>query len=46
MSKERRFKSEESESSRNRGYTRGRGRVFFFVVVGRPTVHHVMADIK
>ena len=40
-------KSEESESSRGRGYTRGRGRVFFFfVVVGRPTVHYVVADIK
>ena len=40
------IKSEESESSRGRGYTRGRGRVFFFVVVGRPTLHHVVADIK
>ena len=29
------IKSEESESSRGRGYTRGRGRGFF-VVVGRP----------
>ena len=40
------IKSEESESSRGRGYTHGRGRVFFFVVVGRPMVHHVVADIK
>ena len=39
------IKSEESESSRGRGYTRGRGRGFF-VVVGRPTVHHVVEDIK
>ena len=39
-------KSEESESGRGRGYTRGRGRGFFFVVVERPTVHHVVADIK
>ena len=40
------IKSEESETSRGRGYTRGRDRGFFFVVVGRPTVHHVVADIK
>ena len=39
------IKSEESESSRGRGYTRGHGRGFFVVVV-RPTVHHVVADIK
>ena len=39
------IKSDESESGRGRGYTRGRGRGFF-VVVGRPTVHHVVADIK
>ena len=40
------IKSEESETSSGRGYTRGRGRVFFFVAVGRPMVHHVVADIK
>ena len=39
------IKSEESKTSRGPGYTRGRGRGFF-VVVGRPTVHHVVADIK
>ena len=40
------IKSEESESSRGRGYTRGGGRRF---VRGRgrtDSVHHVMADIK
>ena len=39
------IKYEESESSRGRGYTCGRGRGFF-VAVGRPIVHHVVADIK
>ena len=29
MSKEKQIKSEESESSRGRGYTRGRGRGYF-----------------
>ena len=40
------IKTEESESSRGRGYTRGGGRGFFFVVVERPTVHPVVAHIK
>ena len=39
------IKSEESESSRGRGYTRGRGRGYFRGR-GKTDVHHVVADIK